>query len=151
MARRGFKSGSRWFFMQTIARARPAATRATISLADAFVNVARPSRRNLTRRRNGRLCGGLFRTRLYPPHKTWSVESFDLYYRPLTSRPDRPSRQFSRRVRIRSIPPPVMAPILREHASALQSKREREGRVKNSREDFPTIRGFGSFKDVTPG
>lgn len=69
-AKLGFKSGSPWFFMQTIARARSAATRAMISLADAFVNVARPSRRNLTRWRNGRLCGALFTSRLYPQRKS---------------------------------------------------------------------------------
>lgn len=71
--------------MQTIACARPAATRGMISLADAFVNVARPSRRNLTRSRNGRLCGVLFTARLYPQHKTWSMKSFDLYPRRITT------------------------------------------------------------------
>lgn len=45
--------------MQTIARARPGASRGTISSAGASVNVAPPSRRNLTRRRNGRLRGAL--------------------------------------------------------------------------------------------
>lgn len=86
MVRLGFRSGSPWFFMQTIARTRSAATRAMISLADTFVNVTRPSRRNLTRWRNGRLCGVLFTDRLYPQHKTLFVESFDLYSRRVTER-----------------------------------------------------------------
>lgn len=55
--RGGIQGTSRRFFMQTIARARSGASRGTISSAGASVNVAPSSRRNLTRRKNGRLRG----------------------------------------------------------------------------------------------